>query len=93
VSPKPETDFVQCWRCNRGGRGNDKDLCSAGWQHNTPSSNGCYLGVPIVGEPRNPPRLTRGQLRYRSWLRIADVSDITFGNFLRREKGVSNGRR
>lgn len=31
-----------------------------------------------------PPKLTVGQRRYRAWLRVSDVWDVTFGEFLRR---------
>lgn len=30
------------------------------------------------------PRLTVGQQRYRAWLRVSDLWDVSFGEFLRR---------
>lgn len=46
------------------------------------------LGVKYVDEhsPR-PPKKTRGQLRYERYLEVSDYyQDLTFGEFLKREK-------
>lgn len=77
--------FIKCHMCNRGGRGNDKDLCSAGWRHDTPTQNGCHLGTPIVGQPRVQPKLTRSKRRYRYWLRSGLSETMKYGDFLKQE--------
>lgn len=55
-----------------------------------------YLNCSVTNEGRRamfacspkPPRLTRAQRRYQEWLRIADVYDITFGEWLKRQKAA-----
>jgi hypothetical protein len=46
------------------------------------------LGVKYVDENSpKPPKKTRGQLRYERFLEVSDYcSDLTFGEFLKREK-------
>ena len=42
-------------------------------------------GKAYIAEHSPPePKLTRGQERYRRWLDVADVCDITFGEWLKR---------
>lgn len=68
--PKPESAWIPCHGCNRGGRGNDPDKCSCGWKVTKPGPLGCYIGTPIVGDPVEPPpepKLTRGQRNYRKF--------------------------
>jgi hypothetical protein len=57
--------MVFCHQCNRGGNGNDKDLCSAGWRNIKPSPLGCVLGAPIVGEPKKHPKVPIAKERYQ----------------------------
>ena len=35
---------VACCECNRGGNGQDKDKCSAGWQVKRGGDRGCFSG-------------------------------------------------
>ena len=72
-----EPIFTACHECDRGGNGNAKGLCSCGWKVRKPGPLGCFLGTPIVGEPRKHKVLTRSQRRYQDYL---DVSDC-FGSF------------
>lgn len=44
--------FTLCHQCDRGGLGNATDKCACGWQVERPSDAGCYLGTPIIGEPK-----------------------------------------
>lgn len=60
--------FVNCHKCNRGGNGNDKDKCAAGWKHIDESHLGCYCGIPIVGPIKPQPKLTRSKARYQRFL-------------------------
>ena len=41
--------YVDCVECNRGGNGNDKDKCSAGWRTKKGNKGGCFLGELIEG--------------------------------------------
>ncbi len=36
--------WVACSECNRGGNGEDKDKCSAGWQVKRGGKQGCFSG-------------------------------------------------
>ncbi len=68
--PRPDNDWTPCAACDRGGRGNAKDKCASGWQVTTFNGLGCMLGEPIVGTPREPPKLTRSQRNYQEWLNV-----------------------
>ena len=83
-----EPTMVFCHQCDRGGNGNDKDLCSAGWRNIKPSHLGCCLGTPIVGEPKKHPKVSRAKERYQRYL---DVSDCfgSFKEFLLHERDVN----
>ena len=72
--PRPDTDWTPCAACDRGGRGNAKDKCSAGWRVTEFNGLGCMLGTPIVGTPVEPKKLTRSQKNYQDYLN-ADVCD------------------
>lgn len=76
--PRPETDFIHCHECNRGGNGNDKDKCSCGCRITNPSNLGCFLGVKIEGEIKPRPKQTRSKERYRRYLEYGDG----FGSFI-----------
>jgi len=41
--------WVACSECNRGGNGNDKDKCSAGFHIKRGGKLGCFLGELIDG--------------------------------------------
>jgi hypothetical protein len=76
-----ESNFISCGQCDRGGRGNAADKCSCGCKVTDPRSPlGCFLGTPIVGEPKQPAKLTRSQKRYQNFL--ADDSGISFREYL-----------
>jgi len=60
--------MIFCSCCDRGGRGNAQDKCSCGWKVTEGEDLGCYLGKPIVGQPKQPPKLTRSQKRYQEYL-------------------------
>lgn len=76
--PKPESAYVPCHECNRGGRGNDPDKCSSGWRVTKPGPYGCYLGEPIIGTPVDPPKPTgtkrqiRAKALYARWHEYGD---------------------
>lgn len=77
--------FTHCHMCNRGGRGNDPNPCSAGWKRTKPSDHGCFIGEPIVGEPKKPPKLSRSQRRYRYWI-DSGISDMcSYSDFIKNE--------
>jgi hypothetical protein len=76
-----EPTMTFCHQCDRGGNGNDKDPCSAGWKRTEPSYLGCFLGTPIVGEPKKHPKLSRSQKRYQRFLNM-DGCCGTFRDFL-----------
>ncbi len=84
--PRPESDWVACHNCDRGGRGNAKDKCSCGWQVTEPSPKGCFLGLPIVGDPVVPAvmKISRSKKRYLKWLRGG--FEMSFGEFVKNEK-------
>jgi hypothetical protein len=42
---------------------------------------GCFLGTPIVGEPVNPPKLSRAKARYQHYLDIAECYE-SFADYL-----------
>ena len=77
---RPDSDWVPCHMCNRGGRGNDKDLCSSGWRVTTDCGLGCFLGTPIIGTPREPPKVSRSKARYMEFMR--SDSGLTFREWL-----------
>jgi hypothetical protein len=60
--------MIFCSCCDRGGRGNAQDKCSCGWKVTEGEALGCYLGTPIVGQPKQPPKLTRSLKRYQKYL-------------------------
>jgi hypothetical protein len=70
--PKPESAFIHCHECNRGGNGNDTDKCSCGWKITAPSALGCFLGAPIVGEIKPRPKLKKSKERYQRYLEYGD---------------------
>jgi len=72
--------WTACCECNRGGNGNDRDKCVAGWQCVEWNGLGCFLGSPIVGEPALKP--SRAKQRYRRFLEYGD-SFQTFLDFCR----------
>jgi len=74
--------FTNCHACDRGGNGNAKDKCSCGWRVTAESVLGCFLGEPIVGEPRKRPKLSRSAVRYQRFLNWRDVTSGTFREFL-----------
>ena len=82
--PRPDSDWIACHKCDRGGCGNAVDKCSCGWQVTAPSVKGCFLGTPIVGEPVRPPNVSRSKRRYLKWLR--GEFDMSFGEFVKNEK-------
>ncbi len=83
-----EPTMTFCHQCNRGGNGNDKDLCSAGWRQIKPSPLGCYHGTPIVGEPKKHPKVSRSKERYQRYLDVADFVG-SFKEFLLHEQNVN----
>lgn len=74
-------NWTACHRCDRGGNGNAEHKCAAGWNRTKPSDLGCYCGMPIVGEPRRQPKMTRSQERYQRFLEFGDCFD-SFRDFL-----------
>ena len=71
--PKPNSDFIHCHECNRGGNGNDNDKCSCGWKVTRPSNLGCFLGAPIVGDIKPNKKLSKSKERYRRYLEYGDM--------------------
>lgn len=86
------TTWIACANCNRGGRGNAKDLCSCGWRVAKVNHHGCYSGLPIVGEPRQPKKLSRSKQRYQRYLDVGDCFD-SFRSFLMYETARERGTR
>lgn len=78
--------WTACHACNRGGCGNDPDKCSCGWRITEPSTLGCFLGTPIVGEPTKPPKLTRSQRRYRYFIDSGLSETLSYHDFLKNER-------
>lgn len=39
--------YVDCSECTRGGNGDDKDKCSAGWTAKRGGTGGCFCGTLI----------------------------------------------
>ena len=37
--------YIDCAECTRGGNGNDKDSCSAGFRYKKPGVAGCFNGT------------------------------------------------
>jgi hypothetical protein len=74
--------WTACCECNRGGNGNDQDKCACGWKCTTWDSTGCFLGVPIVGEPAKTPKRSRSKDRYQRFLEYGDSFD-SFIDFCR----------
>lgn len=92
---KPESMRIACHECNRGGRGNDPDKCSCGWRVVRPSSSGCYLGTPIVGDPVEPPpepKLTRSQRRYREYKAAQEWFNDSFADWIGVDREAKNRR-
>jgi hypothetical protein len=74
-------DMTYCHKCDRGGNGNAKDKCSAGWKHTKPTLLGCFLGTAIVGEPKKQPKVSKAKERYRRYLDVCECFD-SFLDFL-----------
>ena len=74
--------WIACHNCDRGGRGNAKDKCACGHKVTEPGPFGCYLGTPIVGEPRKIEKVSRSKARYRRYLEFGDCFD-SFIDFCR----------
>lgn len=72
---KPETDFINCHQCNRGGNGNATDKCSCGWKVTKASNLGCFLGTPIIGEINKRHKTSRSKERYQRYLEYGDGFD------------------
>lgn len=70
-----EKDMTKCHQCNRGGNGNDKDKCSAGWRKTEESDLGCFLGSPIVGEIKPQKKISKSKERYQRFLDYGDGFD------------------
>lgn len=75
----PVQDFVRhdkqwtaCYKCNRGGNGNDKDKCSCGGRCTVKNGLGCYLGTKIVGEIKPRKKVSRSKQRYQRFLEYGD---------------------
>jgi hypothetical protein len=79
---KQEPAFTHCHECDRGGLGNAEHKCACGWRVTKPEHYGCYLGTPIVGESRQPPKRTRSQERYQRYIDAAECFD-SFIDFCR----------
>jgi hypothetical protein len=69
---KTKKDLTYCHLCNRGGNGNDKDKCSAGWKHTEPTQLGCFIGSPIVGEIKPKKKISKSKQRYNRYLSYGD---------------------
>ena len=82
MTERAEPTWTACGNCDRGGRGNAKDKCACGWQVAVVNNLGCYLGTPIIGDPRKPPKLSRATRRYLQYLDVSDYYE-SFGDFLR----------
>lgn len=67
--------WTACCECNRGGNGNDKDKCSAGWQCTEWNGLGCFIGSEIVGEIKKPKKLSRSKQRYQRFIDYGDCFD------------------
>ena len=79
--------WTACFECNRGGRGNDKDKCACGHRSTKPDGSGCFMGTPIVGEPRKPEKVSRSKARYLRYLEFGDSFD-SFLDFCRWDASV-----
>ena len=79
---KPETAFIYCHECNRGGNGNDVDKCSCGCKIAKPSKLGCFLGKAIVGTIKMRPKASKSKERYQRYLEYGDGFD-SFIDFCR----------
>lgn len=69
--PRPESDFIHCHKCNRGGNGNDQDKCACGWKVTSASNLGCFLGTSIVGEVKKV-KVSRSKERYQRYREYGD---------------------
>ena len=78
-------NWTACCECDRGGNGNAIDKCCCGWRSIEWDQKGCFIGVPIVGEPVKHKPLTRGQRRYQRYLDAADCFD-SFLDFCRADQ-------
>lgn len=84
--------YLKCHECNRGGNGNDKDKCAAGWQVTEPTVLGCFTGEEIVGKIKKKKELTRSQKRYQRYLKASDVFE-NFREFLRWDEAERKRRK
>lgn len=41
--------YIDCFECERGRNGNDKDKCSSGHKHKKGGKGGCFCGILING--------------------------------------------
>lgn len=73
--PKPDSLFIYCHECNRGGNGNDEDKCSCGWKVTKPSNLGCFLGTAIVGAIKPRHNVSKSKERYQRYLEYGDGFD------------------
>lgn len=88
---RPDSDWIACAACNRGGRGNDPQKCASGWQVTEFNGLGCFLGTPIIGEHRQPPKLTRAQRNYREFMR--SDSGLTFAEWMGFDKDTMDRKK
>jgi hypothetical protein len=67
--------WTACCECNRGGNGNDKDKCSAGFKSRTWDKSGCFIGTDIVGEIKSAPKVSKSKERYQRYLEYGEMFD------------------
>lgn len=65
--------WTDCCECNRGGNGNDKDKCSAGFTITEWNSLGCFSGMAVIGEIKPKPKISRSKQRYQRYLEYGDM--------------------
>jgi len=49
-------EYTDCSECERGGNGNDKDKCPAGWRHKKGGQGMCFLGTLKKGLEIDEPK-------------------------------------